>query len=100
MRAWRRVPGRSLAWPRTLARALAESQIDVAVDLLETAPQLLDPVHRVLDTAGQFAHLGFQSLHANLGIDRACRPCADHLRRAPVDTPLQHAEIPLQAIQT
>jgi hypothetical protein len=79
---------------------LAQSQVDVAVDLLETVPQLLDPVHRVLDTAGQFAHLGFQSLHANLGIDRPCRAGADDLgRAAPVNLPLQHAQIPLQAFQ-
>jgi hypothetical protein len=44
--------------------ALAESQIKVAVDLLQTSPQLLDPVHRVLDASGQFAHLGFQAVHA------------------------------------
>jgi hypothetical protein len=31
---------------------LAESQVDVAVDLLEPAPQLLDTVHRVLDASG------------------------------------------------
>jgi hypothetical protein len=80
---------------------LAESQVDVAVDLLETVPQLLDPVRHVLDAAGQLPHLGFQSLHANLGIDRARRPSADHLgRAAPVDLSLQHAEIPLQAIET
>ena len=96
MRARRRVPGRPLTLPWTLA----ESQVDVAVDLLETAPQLLDPVHRVLDASGQFAHLGFQSVHAQLGIDRPCRPSADHRgRAAAVDLPLQHAEIPLQAIQ-
>jgi hypothetical protein len=80
--------------------ALAESQVDVAVDLLETAPQLLDPVHRVLDASGQLAHLGFQAVHAKLGIDCPCRPSADHLGGgAAVDLPLQHAEIPLQAIQ-
>jgi hypothetical protein len=49
----------SLALPQALPRALAESQVDVAVDLLESALQLLDPVHRVLDASGQFAHLGF-----------------------------------------
>ena len=86
--------------PLDLPRALAESQVDVAVDLLETVPQLLDPVHRVLDAAGQFAHLGFQSVHAKLGIDRPCRPSASHLGGgAAVDLPLQHAQIPLQAIQ-
>jgi hypothetical protein len=89
-----------LTLPLDLPRALAESQVDVAVDLLETVPQLLDPVHRVLDAAGQFAHLGFQSVHAQLGIDRPCRPSADHRgRAATVNLPLQHAEIPLQAIQ-
>jgi hypothetical protein len=79
---------------------LAKSQVHVGVDLLETAPQLLDPVHRVFDAAGQLAHLGFQSLHANLGIDRACRRSADDLgRAAAVNLPLQHAQIPLQAFQ-
>jgi hypothetical protein len=83
---------------RALSLALAESQVEVAVDLLETAPQLLDPVHRILDASGQFAHLGFQAVHAKLGIDR--RSSANHLgRAAPVDLPLQHAEITLQAIQ-
>ena len=96
MRARCRVSGRHL----TLPLALAESQVDVAVDLLETAPQLLDPVHRVLDASGQFAHLGFQSVHAKLGIDRSCRASACQLGGgAAVDLPLQHAEIPLQAIQ-
>jgi hypothetical protein len=94
MRAWCRVPDRPLTLP------LAEAQVDVAVDLLETAPQLLDPVHRVLDASGQLAHLGFQSVHAKLGIDRPWRPSADHLgRAAPVNLPLKHAEIPLQAVQ-
>jgi hypothetical protein len=79
---------------------LAESQVDIAVDLLETPPQLLDPVHRILDASGQFAHLGFQSVHAKLGIDRPRRASANHLGRgAPVNLPLQHAEIPLQAFQ-
>jgi hypothetical protein len=83
-----------------LPLALAKSQVEVAVDLFETASQLLDPVHRVLDASGQFAHLGFQSVHAKLGIDRSCRPNACHLGGgAAVDLPLQHAEIPLQAIQ-
>jgi hypothetical protein len=83
----------------TLPRALAESQVDVAVYLLETAPQLLDPVHRVLDASSQFAHLSFQSIHAQLGIDRPRRPSANHLGPAAVNLPLQHAQIPLQAIQ-
>jgi hypothetical protein len=88
------------ALPQALPRALAESQVDVAVDLLESALQLLDPVHRVLDASGQFAHLGFQSVHAKLGIDRPCRPNARYLGGgAAVHLPLQHAEIPLQAIQ-
>jgi hypothetical protein len=83
-----------------LPLGLAETQVEVAVDLLETAPQLLDPVHRVLEASGQFAHLGFQSVHAKLGIDRPRRPSAGHLgRAAPVHLPLQHAEIPLQTIQ-
>jgi hypothetical protein len=83
-----------------LPLTLAESHVDVAVDLLETALQLLDPVHRVLDASGQFAYLGFQSVHAELGIDRPCRPRANHRgRAASVNLPLQHAEIPLQALQ-
>jgi hypothetical protein len=83
-----------------LPRTLAESHVDVAVDLLETASQLLDPVSRVLDVSGQLAHLGFQSVHAQLGIDRPCRTSASHLRRATaINLPLQHAEVPLEAIQ-
>jgi hypothetical protein len=90
----------SLALRLALPRALAESQVDVAVDLLETAPQLLDPVHRVLDASSQFAHLGFQSIHAQLGIDRPRRASVNHLgRAAAVNLPLQHAQIPLQAVQ-
>jgi hypothetical protein len=90
----------TLALTLALPRALAEPQVDVAVDLLETAPQLLDPVHRVLDASGKFAHLGFQSVHAKLGIDRRRRPSANHLGgAAPINLPLQHAEVPLQAIQ-
>ena len=49
---------------------LAEPHLDVAVDLLDPAPQLLDPVHRVLDPPGQLAHLGFEPIHAQFGIDR------------------------------
>jgi hypothetical protein len=96
MLARRRVPGRPLILARALPLALAESQIVVAVDLLEAVPQLLDPVHRVLDASGQLAHLSFQSVHAKLGLDRPCRSSANHLgRAAPVNLPLQHAEIPL-----
>src|SRR5271165_3647052 len=79
---------------------LGEPQVDVAIDLLDTPPQLLDPVCRVLDAPGQFAHLRFQPIHAQLGVDRRRRPPADELgRAAAIDLPLQHAEIAFQAIQ-
>jgi hypothetical protein len=86
--------------PLALPRALAQSQVDIAVDLLQPAPQLLDPVHRVLNTSSQLAHLGFQAVHAKLGIDCPRRCSASHLGGgAAVDLSLQHAEIPLKAIQ-
>jgi len=76
--------------------ALAEAQVDVVVDLLEPVPQLVDAVHRVFDASGQLAHLAFQPVHAQLGIDRRRRPSADDLgRAAAIDLPLQHAKIPL-----
>jgi hypothetical protein len=68
--------------------------------LLKTAPQLLDTVDRVLDPPSQLAHLGLHAVHPQLGVDCGCRSCAGNLGRPPaINLPLQHAEIPLQAIQ-
>ena len=81
--------------------ALAKSYIDVAVDLLQASPQLLDPVHRIFDPAGQLAHLRLEPIHAEFGIDRRTGARDDGRAAASaVDLPLQHAEIPLQAIET
>jgi len=78
---------------------LAETNVDVAVDLLKTAAQLIDPVHRVLNASRQLPHLRLQSIHPQLDIDRS-RPRTGDLGRAPsVYLPLQHAQITLQVIQ-
>jgi hypothetical protein len=60
---------------------------------------LLDPIYRILDPSGKLAHLRFESIHAQFGVDRSAgtRVC-NRGRTAAVDLPLQHAEIPLQTI--
>jgi hypothetical protein len=42
---------------------LAKSHIDIAVDLFQTPPQLLYPVYRILDPAGQLAYLRLDPVH-------------------------------------
>jgi len=91
MNSWRGVPGRHLA--------LAKSHLDVVVDLLKAVPQLIDSVDRGLNASGQVAHLRFQAIHAQFGVDRRRSWAAGLDRSAAIDLPLQHAEIPLQAIQ-
>jgi hypothetical protein len=81
--------------------ALAKSHIDVAVYLLETPPQLVDPIYRILDPTGQLAHLRFEPIHAKFAVDRgAGARRGNRAACAAVDLPLQHAEIPLQSIET
>jgi len=81
--------------------ALAKPDIDVAVYLLQAPPQLVNPIYRILDPTGQLAHLRFEPIHAKLAINRGAgtrrgnrAPCAA------VHLPLQHAQIPLQPIET
>jgi hypothetical protein len=79
--------------------SLAKPHVDVAVDLFQAPPELFNAVYRVFDSAGQVAHLRFQPIHAKFGVDRRAGACQD--RRAPaiaIDLPLQHAEVPLQAV--
>jgi hypothetical protein len=80
---------------------LAKSDIDVAVYLLQAPPQLLDPIYRILDAAGQLAHLRLDPIHAKFGIDRSAGARRDNCAASTtVDLPLQHAEIPLHSIET
>src|SRR5262249_57428183 len=79
--------------------ALAKSDIDVAVYLLQAPPQLFDPIYRILDPAGQFAHLRLDPIHAKFGIDRSAGARGDNSAASTtIDLPLQHAEMPLQPI--
>jgi hypothetical protein len=81
--------------------ALAKSDIDVAVYLLQAPPQLLDPIHRILDAAGQLAHLRLEPIHAKFAVDRSAGARRDNrAARTTVGLPLQYAEIPLQSIET
>jgi hypothetical protein len=81
--------------------ALAKSDIDVAVYLLQAPPQLLDPIYRILDPAGQLAHLRLDPIHAKFGVDRSAGARRDNSAACTtVDLPLQHAEIPLHSIET
>jgi hypothetical protein len=80
---------------------LAKSDIDVAVYLLQAPPQLLDPIYRILDPAGQFAHLRLEPIHAKFAVDRPTGARRDDRAACTtVNLPLQHAEIPLQSIET
>jgi hypothetical protein len=80
---------------------LAKSDIDVAVYLLHAPPQLLDPIYRILDPAGQLAHLRLEPIHAKFAVDRTAGARRDNRAAGTtVDLTLQHAEIPLQSIET
>jgi hypothetical protein len=82
-----------------LPLALTESDVDIAIDLLKAPAQLLDAVCGVLDPAGQLAHLRFEPIHAQFGVDGPAGPRADSRGGAAVDLALQHTEVPFQAIQ-
>jgi hypothetical protein len=43
---------------------LAISDVDVAIDLLQPVPHLVDVVDHLLDAPGQFAHLRFEPIHS------------------------------------
>src|SRR5205814_871401 len=80
---------------------LAKSDIDVAVDLFQSPPQLLDPVCRALNPAGQIAHLSLEPVHAKFGVDRRIMTRGKRGDAATaVDLPLQHAEISFQSLET
>jgi hypothetical protein len=79
---------------------LAKSHVDVAVDLLETPPQLLDAVYGVLDPPRQLAYLRFEPIHTQFGINgRSGTRGHNRSGTAAIDLPLQHAEVPFQAVQ-
>jgi hypothetical protein len=64
-------------------------------------PQLLDPVYRVLDPAGQLAHFRLEPVHAKFAVDRTAGARSNRgAARTTVDLPLQHAEISFQSIKT
>jgi len=79
---------------------LAKSDIDVAVYLLQAPPQLFDPIYRILNPAGQLAHLRLDPIHAKFGVDRCAGARRDNSASTTVDLPLQHAEISFQSIET
>lgn len=80
--------------------SLAVSDVDVAIDLLQPVPQLVDVVDHLLDAPGHFAHLRLEPIHSQFGVDRSIRTSTDDLRRAAaIDLTLQHAQVPLEAIQ-
>jgi hypothetical protein len=81
---------------------LTESHIDVAVYLFEALAQLFDLVRHVLDTASQVAHLLLDPVHPNLEVDSDIAAGDAGWSRVPgvaINLPLQHAEIPLHAIE-
>jgi hypothetical protein len=81
--------------------ALTKSDIDVAVYLLQAPPHLVDPIYRILDPTGQFAHRGLEPIHAKFAVDRSAGARRNNRAACTtVDLPLQHAEIPFQSIET
>jgi hypothetical protein len=81
--------------------ALAKSHVNIAVYLFQAPPQLLDPIYRILDPTRQVAHLGLDPIHTEFIIDRGAGASGDHRAACTaIDLPLQHAEIPLQSIET
>src|SRR6266851_2973859 len=74
---------------------------DVAVDLLQASPQLLDPVRCVLDPPRQITHFCLEPVEAKFGIDRRAGTRSDGEAAATaIDLPLQHAEIFFQPLET
>jgi hypothetical protein len=83
-----------------LSQTLTEPHVEVAVDLLDTAAKLLNAIHRILDPSGQLAHLGFQPIHAQFGVDcRACRTSRNLIWAAAAVLTLQQREIALQTVK-
>ena len=69
----RRTPSGGCGRPVCAGLALTESHVDVAVDLFQALAQLLYPVCRVLDPAGQVAHLLLEPIHPKLRLIDARR---------------------------
>jgi hypothetical protein len=80
--------------------ALTHAQLDVAVELFDVPPQLLDPVCVFFDPPGQIADLGFEPVHAKLGVNRG-GPVrgVERDRSATVDVALQHIQIAFETIE-
>ena len=80
---------------------MAKSHIDIAVYLLQPSTQLLDPIHSVLDPAGQLANLRLEPIYAKFAVYRRVGASRDGgAACTTVDLPLQHAEVPFQSIET
>jgi hypothetical protein len=83
---------------RTGASSLAETLLDIAVHLLDAAPQLFEPVYDFLDPTGELAHLGFEPIHAELCIDH-CAAVRRVCRSAAIYVPLQHVQIAFEPVE-
>jgi hypothetical protein len=71
---------------------LAQPNIDVTVNLLQTPAQLLDTIHGFFDPSSQLTHLGLESIHADLDVNRCVGTWSCGRRAgAAVDLSLQHA---------
>jgi hypothetical protein len=77
---------------------LVEPRLDIAADLLDALPHLLDLIDELLDAPGQVAHLSLEAIHADFGIDGRAT-AARRRRRAAIHLPLQHVEVALEAIE-
>jgi hypothetical protein len=84
--------------------SLSETDVDVAVDLLEALAQLLDLVGLVLDPPGQVAHLLLEPIHSHLQINRGVAAALGAWWRlaagAAIDLTLQHAKVAFEAVET
>jgi hypothetical protein len=84
-----------------LSRTLTEPHVEVTVDLLDTAAKLLNAIDRILDPSSQFAHLGFEPVHAEFGINCRASGTTRYLTwPGAAILPLQQREIPLQTVET
>jgi hypothetical protein len=76
--------------------------LGLAAELFDSPAQLLDTICVFLDPAGQLAHLGFEPIHAKLGIDgrvAARRVNRNRTTATVIDMPLQHVQIAFEPIE-
>jgi hypothetical protein len=79
---------------------LIEPDLNIAVDLFDTAAQLLDPVYCGFDPSSQLAHLCLDAVHSQFRLDRGLA-CWDGLTWTAdaINLTLQHSQISLYAVQ-